>query len=734
MTSATVQFNTQAGQAAGPRPGRAVLTIDDAEVAAEVFRDRAWGVSAILPHIEALTRDGDQDLSGLSDAVRCSLVYQSGSEHLMTRRALAAFLSVTGMDLWRPVIDAHVAKALERLAASAAPDLVRDFSRPVFAGCVRDVFGLRLDDDETFFTQVGHARRFTEPLLRLRELVAVQEAYGQLLDAVSTADEMSTDGRPPPLAAALARADLPPGVDAATLVVSIVIAAHTASETLAFALWGLLKDGAAEWLEVARDGWAEARLEQVLRDWPSTLRLYRVAQEATTLNGKAVNPGDLAAIDVPAVNASLCPHDAGHAVRSFSFGDGVHKCPGAAFARLMLARALPAIAARFPDLRVIESGVRIERTEMVQAPTALPCRLASVARRASARQWDVVDPAVARVIATDDVRFGPPGMEPHLIALQEASGHDLSTVIRIARNAPFFLSGPRHARIRLLAFEVLGTNRLAGWSDFVDQALVEALDGLGAAEAPDLVRDFCDPLFRNVCGAVMGIHPRDPAAFHALAPQLQAVLEPLRSLRAILRAQSVFDGLLSQFDEADAPKRSDRPPSLLRHLAEGEPNDLDADDRKAVVLVMYGASFNVAHTLANAVQRLAREPADRRVDLADSRWTADNLDSRIVPQAASPRFIYRIARVDGEIGGLRFSAGDTMQLQLASINRDLGAGHLAFGHGLHRCTGAALSRLMIRKALPALFARFPRLALTDPTPQYADNSQTVILTALPCRL
>ena len=61
---------------------------------ADVFRDRAWGVSAILPHIEALTHDGDQDLSGLGNAVRCSLVYQSGSEHLMTRRALAAFLSV----------------------------------------------------------------------------------------------------------------------------------------------------------------------------------------------------------------------------------------------------------------------------------------------------------------------------------------------------------------------------------------------------------------------------------------------------------------------------------------------------------------------------------------------------------------------------------------------------------------------------------------------------------------
>lgn len=730
----TLPNGRRADLAAGPRADRARLTVDDAAGASAVFRDRCWGVPAVLPYIQALERDSGQDFSVLSRAVRCSLVYQSGRDHLATRRAMAAFLSPSAMESWRPIMDAHVAKALDRLATATGPDLVRDLARPLFAGCVRDVLGLRLADDDEFFRHVSHARRFTEPLLSLRELASVQDAYRHLIDAVEGTELASLDGRPAPLAVVLRGSELPSGVDAATLVVSIAVAAHTASESLSFALWGLLKDGAAEWPEVAREGWVEARLEDVIRDWPSTLRLYRVAQQATSLGGRSVNPGDVVAVDVPAVNASLCPRSAEQGVRSFSFGDGVHKCPGAAFARLMLSRALPAIATRFPELRLIESGVRIERTEMVQAPTALPCNLAPVARRASPRQWDVVDPVVARAIATDDARFGPPAMEAHLIALQEASGHDLSTLIRIARNAPFFLSGPRHARIRLLAFEALGTNRLAGWSSFVDEAVEEALDRLGASDAPDLVSDFCDPLFRTVCGSVIGIHPRDPEVFHAMAPRLQAVLEPLRSMRAILQARTVFDTLLAQFDEADAGVHQDRPHSLLLHLAVSEPDDLDALDRKAIALVMYGASFNVSHTLANAVLGLARQPAETRGDLADPRWTAAHLDGHIVPQAASPRFIYRIAREDGEIGGIRFAAGDTMQLQLAAINRDLGAGHLAFGHGLHRCTGAALSRLVIRKALPALFARFPGICVADADPEYADNSQTVILTALPCRL
>ena len=40
--------------------------------------------------------------------------------------------------------------------------------------------------------------------------------------------------------------------------------------------------------------------------------------------------------------------------------------------------------------------------------------------------------------------------------------------------------------------------------------------------------------------------------------------------------------------------------------------------------------------------------------------------------------------------------------------------HLAFGHGVHFCLGAPLARLEAAIALPALFARFPRVRLAEP--------------------
>ena len=42
------------------------------------------------------------------------------------------------------------------------------------------------------------------------------------------------------------------------------------------------------------------------------------------------------------------------------------------------------------------------------------------------------------------------------------------------------------------------------------------------------------------------------------------------------------------------------------------------------------------------------------------------------------------------------------------------SGHLAFGHGAHRCIGAELARMELRTVLPRLFQRFPDLALAVP--------------------
>ena len=65
------------------------------------------------------------------------------------------------------------------------------------------------------------------------------------------------------------------------------------------------------------------------------------------------------------------------------------------------------------------------------------------------------------------------------------------------------------------------------------------------------------------------------------------------------------------------------------------------------------------------------------------------------------------------------------------LGREGAGAHVSFGGGIHHCLGAALARLEGRSAIPALFRRFPNLALVDDAPAY--NGRFVLrgMVALP---
>jgi cytochrome P450 len=86
-----------------------------------------------------------------------------------------------------------------------------------------------------------------------------------------------------------------------------------------------------------------------------------------------------------------------------------------------------------------------------------------------------------------------------------------------------------------------------------------------------------------------------------------------------------------------------------------------------------------------------------------------------------------VASVPMDVAGQRVEAGEVLIVALLAMNRDANrfrepdtfdmgrdTGHLAFGHGIHRCLGAPLARLEGRIALGALISRFPDLELALP--------------------
>jgi cytochrome P450 len=117
-----------------------------------------------------------------------------------------------------------------------------------------------------------------------------------------------------------------------------------------------------------------------------------------------------------------------------------------------------------------------------------------------------------------------------------------------------------------------------------------------------------------------------------------------------------------------------------------------------------------------------------------------------VVQVGFPRFVAK----DVTVGGKAMFAGDVVICSLSAADRDPRhgtdmervdptrpqSGHLAFGHGLHRCVGAELARLELRMAYPALVRRFPelRLGVAPEQLKYRELSIVYGLEDLPVRL
>jgi cytochrome P450 len=117
-----------------------------------------------------------------------------------------------------------------------------------------------------------------------------------------------------------------------------------------------------------------------------------------------------------------------------------------------------------------------------------------------------------------------------------------------------------------------------------------------------------------------------------------------------------------------------------------------------------------------------------------------------VVHSGVPRLATRDTTIGG-VGGRQITAGELLVLSLPLADRDPAftehpdllditrtvAPHLAFGHGVHHCLGAPLARKEMAVAFPALFRRFPTLALDIPFADIEFRSATVVhgLKALP---
>ncbi|OEJ60032.1 cytochrome [Streptomyces agglomeratus] len=302
---------------------------------------------------------------------------------------------------------------------------------------------------------------------------------------------------------------------------------------------------------------------------------------------------------------------------------------------------------------------------------------------------------------------------------------------------------PQHARLRGLVTKAFTTGAVARLRPYIAGLVDELLDAWPDHGPVDLVESLAVPLPVTVICEMLGVPEVDrrlvrtwsgdlfaagdstriDAASHAVA----GYMTDLVAARRGSPGESLLDDLIAVRDGQDKLTEDELVSLAVLLLVAGHETTTNFIGNAALALLQHPESLARLRAepqlLGNALDELLR--FDSPVGIATFRYSTEalTLGGTVIPEGVPVLIAPGAANRDPD----RFPAPDQLDL-------DRGAtGHLAFGHGIHRCLGAPLARAEGELALRAVISRFADVRLAAPAEELAWRHTRLMrgLTTLP---
>jgi cytochrome P450 len=331
--------------------------------------------------------------------------------------------------------------------------------------------------------------------------------------------------------------------------------------------------------------------------------------------------------------------------------------------------------------------------------------------------WVATGRAEVRQILGDGARFStrPP-----------ADSEEDSRLITQPGN-PLQYDPPDHTRLRKMMAPEFSAFRMRRMEPLIERLVEDRLDVVERAGPPsDLMRNFAWPLPGLVGCTLLGV-PRDDQL--ELARNMDISRSEHLSWQRRRAAATAFDGYLLRFIKHRRRNSSDDMLGVLMRDYGDEVSDKELVGFCASI--MAAGLDNMAEMIGLGTLALLDHPDQlellrQKPELMD-RAVEELLRYVAVVPIASPR----TALTDVTVGEEVIKEGEIVSCSLLAVNRaqrdemsndgfDItreGTSHMAFGHGIHFCAGAALARLQLKIAYAGLLRRFPNLSLGVPRDQ-----------------
>lgn len=290
--------------------------------------------------------------------------------------------------------------------------------------------------------------------------------------------------------------------------------------------------------------------------------------------------------------------------------------------------------------------------------------------------------------------------------------------------------GAEHDRLRQLVAQAFTGRQVAKSRPIIEgivSRLLDDLETVPAGEVVDIKARYFHPLSTILVCDLLGIPEADRGAvLHGTAVNAKTTNTAEESEANLHRWQSAFGELV----ETKRREPGDDLTTVIIKASEDDKAPLtDAEVVGSLHLLIGGGTETTANVLCHTVIDLLTHPDQLAMIRSgalgwDSAW-----DEEIRKDGAVGSMPFRCATEDIEIAGVTIAKGDLVLMNYAAAGRDpekygdtaaefditrADKANLSFGYGRHRCLGPGLATMEAMVSLPALFERFPNLALAVP--------------------
>ncbi|MBB5123054.1 cytochrome P450 family protein [Streptomyces eurocidicus] len=288
--------------------------------------------------------------------------------------------------------------------------------------------------------------------------------------------------------------------------------------------------------------------------------------------------------------------------------------------------------------------------------------------------------------------------------------------------------GEDHARLRRLVARAFTTRRTEAMRPRVEEItrdLLAALDRVPAGLEVDLRAAFAHPLPIRVICELFGVPKESRAALCAGVDEFMRTSASAEEAGAAWRA--VYAVLMRLVATKRARPTDDLTSALIAAQADGDSRLGNQELMDTLLLVIGAGHETTVNLLANTIAELLAHPDQLELVRGGRASWRDAVEETLRVRAPIAYMPLRYAVEDIDLDGVMMRRGDPIMISYAAAGHDTdrhGANarvfditratrrnHVAFGHGVHHCLGASLARMEAEIALPAIFDRFPHMAL-----------------------